>query len=242
MDTQTLTNSIRELSEKLAIMQPDCCCDGFLINLNKLIATATNLTLSVAIQREQEGSHKKRRLSSTASTSKSSGDVRFLAPKVFTVNLDSDSDSIHSIDNSITYESTTSNDLPTIEAPIRDESSNNAEKTEGVTKSPSPNLKRVTTEPLQGSAICKKRCVVKLRRFDTNSSLSTMIHGLNHNVIQANNGMHSGPALKDQNKQMSSGQVSLNENENITEPNLRPLGGYTYEDYRKRFSDVCSMQ
>ncbi len=230
MDAQSLMHLIDELIEKLALVQTDRSSDEFLISLNKLISTATDVTLSVALQREQERLHRKRRLSYVSA---SSGEVAYIPSNVATVDLDSDSHESVLLVHSMTNQTTTLNNGSSIEDPTREDTLSS----EVDIMTPCLNLKRMTTMPLQAMELCKKQCFVKLHRMDE-PELSSTIHGVNRNIMPENNGMHSAENGQNKNKKM----VSLIENENVREASLRPLGRYTYEDYLKRHRDVCFIQ
>ncbi|KAG4079198.1 hypothetical protein HA402_015854 [Bradysia odoriphaga] len=147
-------------------------------------------------------------------TSSSSDDVRCVSANIETVQLDSDSEeSTFSIGSSIPN-ATTSFDAQS--------------ETVIEMASPSTRLKRVNLNV--PNEIASRRCEVKIRRIDV--TLESM------RTPKRND--DSGPRQIEK-KIATPAKVSLNEN--ISEPSVkRSIGQYTYYDYHKRYSDVCSMQ
>lgn len=85
MNSNSLTNSMKDLIENLTLTNPDDCSDEFQLTLNKLIEKAHEMSSSITLRRVKE--NEKRRLSTT-----SSADVLCITTEIPCVNLDSDSD------------------------------------------------------------------------------------------------------------------------------------------------------
>lgn len=152
MDTNTLTNSMRDLIENLMFANPDDCSDEFQLTLNKLIEKAHQISSSITLRRVKQ--HEKQRRSAT-----SPDDIRCLAPEIPIVNLDSDSDEVT--------------------VPFDGDSSSSANDRLGaVTKK---HNKINFDLNLELKKISKKRCMVKLRRIDTITGSSSPIQGSTDN-------------------------------------------------------------
>lgn len=113
-----------------------------------------------------------------------------------------------------------------------------------------PDLKLKRLNP---NELCKKRCVVKLQRIN----LETLaIHGLDRDVATANkdndatldrnvgsaNSHNNSTLSRNEEKKKSSTKVSPTENKSSTDVDSKLMKHYTYDDYRRRYQDVCLIQ
>lgn len=205
--------SMEYLIESLAQVQVDHCSDEFLITLNKLIAVCTKLSVVVASKQEEA----KRRKRHTSNVSSTSDDVRCVSADVDTVQVDSDSEeSVLSIGSSNPNAST---------------SSEVQSETLVEVTAPSPRLKRVSVNEL--NELAGKRCELKLRRVD--ETLASM-----RSQIQNDNSA-AGPSSHKE--KMPSNSVTVSFNKNFSDVYVgKSVGQYTYQDYYKRYRDVCSVQ
>lgn len=226
MDMQTLTSSMKNLIEKLTLVQADNCTDEFLKILENLIDVST----SIQLKRLEVTPLRKRRHTNASS---SSDEVRIVSNEIVTVDLDSDSN--HSQESS--HVSVISTPPKSNVLDVDGRSAQEVHVDKGHIESNEHNM----------NAVCKKRCTVKLHRIDMAqwSSLSTVIHANNQNSIERIkpiDGIGSA-ALTQMENQNISGQVRLTENENNSHQNLQPsTEHFTYEDSRKLYRDVCCMQ
>lgn len=227
MDVLALTKSMNQLIESLDVVQTDDCSDDFLTVLNHLIQNATELSLKIQLNRAEdiEGNRrKKRRLTGTSS---SSDDVRCVSAEIVTIEVDSDSDDSGQSDETLNIANIVT-------------SSENAESA----------VQMHVLDPRTKI----KRCAVNLKRVNMtgNSSArvnmtgnSPAVRELDRNFISPNDEATvkttNAAQSKIENKKPTN-QVSLTENENISNANSKPIRRNTYDDYLKRYQDVCCLQ
>lgn len=206
---ESLTKSMKTLTENLALVQKEKCSAEFLITLDELIEKA------VIIQNHaNESPSKKRRLTDTSS---SSDEVRCISTEIETIIVDSDSDV----------------------AEVSDDNSNELNASSTNQSTVNVNSEKPPTQGLHINELYGKRAVVKLKRIDVTAYGLSAIHGLDRNVASPSDG---GISEKNDMPSRTSGQVSMIENEIISDANLKPIRHYTHENNRKTYRDVCLLQ
>lgn len=266
MDIDDLTNSMKSLISNLATASTDNCSDGCLSTLKELIQCANQISLNIQMRRD-ESARLKAQSSATATSSSRSSSVVICTSDIETIEVDSDSDDVKQSDSDDSGQSTSTTaiikrayekgqlarqkrGIESSEEKSKDqfkkgklagqkraiESSEEKSKDQSKKWKLGRQTRAIESYEKKLKDQLKKRCIVKLQRI----SLTDSSH------------IHRGKALSipsnsDNNTSVQSSsrprwQVSHTENENISVSNAKPIGAYTYDDYRERFADVCCVQ